>query len=534
MQLSDSVTWIRGAHAWKFGGTLMQRRMFQTRTQVGKGFYFFRDGFGFQPGYTGYEVADMLIGQTDFTATGNPGYVPREVVHWENSVFAQDDWRVSNKLTLNLGLRWDLYTPYYEVDDKLANYDPVTQSLVLPGQNGVPRSTIDTDGNNIGPRVGFNYLIDDKTALRGSYGIFYSLDRGGIDNQLTENPPAVVTEYRFGGAAGAHVRLSDPIPLPTPVDPSSPALPDGSGLVFIPRDTDTSMVQQWSASVQRELTSDTAAMVAYVGTRGRNLAAKLTAAGFGGAVAGRLNTVKYIADSSYDALQVSVRRSQSNGLSYLASYTLSSAETNSPGLFPGNPSRGPAGGGAGATDPRCADPASSTCNLDLDLGPADYDALHRFTLAGTWDLPIAKGNKVAGGWSLNAVLTLQGGNPFTVYSDFGGITRANQNGDPNTGPKTTAQWFDTSVFSRATGPQGTATRNSVRGPGIKTLDLSLFKLFALGNRANLELRFEGFNIFNSALYSQPNNVVIDSNFGKITGTRLNSERQFQLAARVTF
>ncbi|MBI1840877.1 MAG: TonB-dependent receptor, partial [Verrucomicrobia bacterium] len=123
--------WIRGSHNFKFGGTLMQRDLQFERTQFGKGFYFFSDQTSPSPGHTGYEVADMLVAKTAFTATGVPGYVPRETKSWENSIFVQDDWRVDRKLTLNLGLRYDLFTPYYEVDDKLANYDPATQSLVL-------------------------------------------------------------------------------------------------------------------------------------------------------------------------------------------------------------------------------------------------------------------------------------------------------------------------------------------------------------------------------------------------------------------
>ena len=205
----------------------MRRNMSQERTQIGKGFYFYRDGFGFSPGFTGYEVADMLMGSTIFTSTGMPGFVPRNVISWENALFVQDDWHVSPNLTLNLGLRWDVFTPYYEEDDRMANWDPVAQRLVLPDQNGVPRSTIDTDMDNFGPRLGFNYLLSDKTSLRGGYGIFYSLDRGGIDRQLTENPPAVVTEYRFGFDGcipGSCVSLSDPDSVAHPGRPEPPRL----------------------------------------------------------------------------------------------------------------------------------------------------------------------------------------------------------------------------------------------------------------------------------------------------------------------
>jgi hypothetical protein len=527
-QISDSVTWLRGNHTFKTGGTVMRRELANQRTQVGKGFYFYRDAFGFTPGFSGYEVADILVATTDFTATGVPGYIPRNVISYENAVFAQDDWRVNPSLTLNLGLRYDLFTPYYEQNDQLANYDPVTKSLILAGQNGVSRSTIDRDTNNLGPRLGFNYLLNDKTSIRGGYGIFYSVDRGGIDNQLTENPPSVVTEYRFGGDPGSHLRISDPIPLPTPVNPSNPVLPQGSGLVYIPRNSQNTEVQQWSIGVQRELLAKTSAMVAYVGTRAKNLSARITSAGFAGSVADRLTTVMFIGKSSYDALQTSIRMAAWHGLSFLSSYTYSKTTNNTPGLFAGNPSRG-----GTVTDADCIVPGQ-TCNLGLDEGPADFDIPHRFTFAGTYDLPFARNNRIIGGWKMNAVYTVQSGTPFTVYSGFDGIKRADQNGNPNDGPKTTDRWFNTTVFTPAVGAQGTAQRNSVRGPGSRVLDLSLFKTFALTRAGAVEFRIEGFNVLDTPQYSQPNNVVGDTNFGKITGTRLNSERQVQLAVRYLF
>ena len=129
-QISDSVTWLRSNHSFKFGGTLMRRNLVQQRTNIGKGFYFFRDSFGFSPGHSGYEVADMLANSgTNFTATGVPGYVPRTTLSWENALFAQDDWRVNPNLTLNLGLRWDVFTPYYEKNNKLANLRPRRQEV---------------------------------------------------------------------------------------------------------------------------------------------------------------------------------------------------------------------------------------------------------------------------------------------------------------------------------------------------------------------------------------------------------------------
>jgi hypothetical protein len=527
LQISDSVTWLRGNHSFKFGGTMLRREMDENRTRFGKGFYFFRDAFGFAPGYSGYEVADMLLTATNFTATGIPGFVPRDTISWENAVFTQDDWRIKPNLTVNYGLRWDLLTPYYEKNNQLANYDPATGKLLVAGQNGVSRSTLKTNRDNFGPRLGFDYLLSERTALRGAYGIFYSLDRGGIDNQLTENPPAVVTEFRFGDDPGARVKLSQPIPLPDPVSASSPVLPQGSGLVYIPQNSKTTQVQQWNLGVQHELNANTSGMLAYVGNRADNLATVVTSAGFAGSVADRLTTVMYIGSSKYDALQATLRRRESSNLSYLASYTYGDARNQGPGFFPGNPSRG-----GSITDTSCVKAGTQNCDLSLDEGPADYDVRHRFTLAATYALPWAKTNAVLGGWAINTVLTLQSGTPFTVYDQNG--KRADQVATANSGPKRVSQFFNVNAFKPAAGAQGTENRNAVRGPSTHTVDLSIFKTFAMPRYGAIELRVEGFNIFNWAQYNQPGNVIGDPNFGKITGTRLNSERQVQLAARYLF
>jgi hypothetical protein len=527
LQLSDSLTWLSGNHSFKFGGTAMRRSMGQQRTNVGKGYYQLRGEHGFKSGFTGYEVSDILAGRTNGTQAGNPGYVPRTAISWENGLFAQDDWRVMPKLTLNLGLRWDILTPYYESNNKLANFDPETQTLVLPDRNGATRSTMKTNWDNFGPRLGFSYLLNDSTALRGGYGVFYSLDRGGIDNELTENPPAVVTAGWWDGP-NAHIRLSDPIALPPSVDPNNPKLPSGTSIIYIPRDSKNTRVQQWNIDVQHEITSNTSATLAYVGTRGANLATQLSYPWESWGGFSNVKAIMYIGSSKYDSLQAMARRRESNGLSYLASYTYGRATNNTVGFFPGLPS----GGNVSLTDPNCKQ-LNKGCNLNLDRGPADGDARHRFTIAGTYELPWAKGNTYVGGWSVNTVLTLQTGTPFSVYDDWG--KRADMNGNPNNGPKTTDKWFNTSVFSPAKGSQGTEPRNAVRGPGTKTLDLSVFKTFALPRVGALELRVEGFNIFNWAQYNQPVQWRGDSaNFGKITGTRFNSERQVQLAARYIY
>lgn len=127
--------------------------------------------------------------------------------------FAQDDWRINRRLTLNAGLRYELFTPYYELNNRMANFDPFSGRILLAGRDGNSRSLVDTDRNNFAPRIGaaFDLFGNGRTVVRGGWGLFYSLDRGGIANQLTQNPPFIVTQFRFDGP-GSNVRLGQPIP----------------------------------------------------------------------------------------------------------------------------------------------------------------------------------------------------------------------------------------------------------------------------------------------------------------------------------
>jgi hypothetical protein len=425
---------------------------------------------------------------------------------------------VSPKLTLNIGLRWDIYTPYYEKDDRMFNLDPVVNSsgqivggtATIPGQGGVPRATVDTDMNNFGPRVGFAYQIQDRLVIRGSYGVFYTQDRGGIDNQLTENVRTVAyREFNTNSTTGpGHIRLSDPVALASPPNLASPL---STGTVrYIPRDFKTPMYQQFNIGVERELTKATALSVFYVGTRGTDLLAQTQSAN-------NVRALTSVASSWYDSLQISMRRSGAD-FSFLAAYTFGHALNDSPGPFPA---------------PNASAVPTIQDELGVDKGNADYDLRHKFTFAATYALPFAKNNSILGGWMLNGIVTLQTGNYFSVYADN---TRADlvEGQDPNSGPKTSDQWFNTAAFASPSSPYDRSGRNIIEGPGLAAIDMSVFKTFKLAGRTALELRVESFNLLNSPQYGIPNQFVGDANFGRITQTRQNSERQFQFAVRLTF
>ena len=526
-QISDALSWVRGRHTLKFGGALIQRHITSVNVSDGKGFYSFSDTAGtpgttIPLGQTGYEVANMLIGTTAFTAAGTPGLPSATTVSWEDGFFAQDDWRASQRLTLNLGLRYDVFTPPYEVNNRLANYDPATGSIVLAGVNGVSRSTLNTDTNNFGPRIGFAYSLtnDGKTVLRGGYGIFYSLDRGGIANQLTQNPPFIVTQFNFSGP-GSAIPLSGQIPPPAVVNPNNPVLPQGSDVVFQPKDTPATRVQEYNVTVERQLYSQASLSVAYVGTHGNNATAVTTTGGFSGATPTRITTVANVAHSEYNSLQVKVTSRPWHGLSYLAAYTFAKAEDDSPGPFPGISE-------AFRTTPSFAN--------GLAPGLADYDVRHRFTFAGIYDLPrLQEGARaaraIANGWQLNTIITVQDGTPYSV---FGGFGFAELVGNPTAGAGTPSEWFNPAAFVNSNTQDQQSPRNFLRGPGYASVDLSLFRKFVATERLGIEFRAEAFNLFNHPEFSLPNNTCCGGTFGAITTTITNSERQIQFGLRFVF
>jgi hypothetical protein len=212
-QFNDTVTWTHGKHVFKFGTDIIRRQLNLYRPLAGKGFFALPgNGFNGQTFATGYEVSDLLAGFVDDYSHGpNVGRVGTR--SWENGFFIQDDWRITPRLTFNLGLRYDVFTWPVEVLNRQANFNLVTGALDVAGQNGNSDSLIKNNYNNFGPRVGFAYQLtnDGKTVVRGGYGLFYFLDRGGISNQLAQNPP-FAGENTVTAAQGFRITLSGALP----------------------------------------------------------------------------------------------------------------------------------------------------------------------------------------------------------------------------------------------------------------------------------------------------------------------------------
>lgn len=531
-QFSDALTWTKGNHTMKFGGTIIRRSVEGVPSDfAAKGFYFFSDfvatpGNTVPGGQTGYEVSDVIAGKTNFTVADRQDLVnPPVTQSWENGFFFQDDWRANRRVTFNLGLRYEIFTPYTEEQDRLANYDPTTMTLVLPNTNGVGRSTVDTDWNNFAPRVGVAIDLrgDTRTILRGGYGIFYSLDRGGVENQLTKNPPFFVQQFIFGGVGG-NVRISEAIPLPPAVDPNAPSIPNGNTIRYVPVDTRNTLVHQYNITFEHQLTDDLSITAAYVGTHAENVNAIISqGTTFTDQIGNRVTTIANIAESNYNSLQIKAQQRPWHGLSYLLSYTYGKATDNAAGPFPG-PN---VAGRTAATDPD---------NLDLDEGATGYDVRHRFTWAGTYEVGDLDGKPdavryILGDWQANGIVTIQSGAPFTVY---GGFNRAQIIGEPYRDLDNPDAYLNPSAFRDSTGPTDQMERNSLYGPGYVTVDASLFRRVELTEKLTAEFRFEAFNLFNTPQYATPVVFRSDGNFGRILNTIGNTERQLQLGFRLIF
>jgi hypothetical protein len=551
-QINDAVRITRGEHSISLGANIIWRQVNLFRPNRGKGFFSIGPGTGRT---TGYEVSELLVGFIDNYTIGPPfGMVGTR--NWETGFFLQDDWRVSRNLTLNLGLRYDYYTWPTEVANRQANFDIQTGSLLIAGQGGNSESLIPTDKNNFAPRIGFAYDLsgDGNTVIRGGYGIFYFLDRGGIDNQLAQNPPfSGFSQFNFDD--GVRITLSGRGPngnndsrLATGPLPTG----DTSGLDLTnPRDVTVfaalptnrvSSVQQWNLQVQRQLDANTALSVGYVGTHGDNLMTyyNLNRQAYNAAPGtrrfpnlGNVNVQDTLGESSYHSLQTQLERRLSRGVQLLAAYTWGHAIDDSPGAFDNVSTR------------------VDFANFQLERGNSSLDVRHRFVLSSIYELPFGRGRRfgndspavvdhVLGGWQLNGILTLQSGLPFDLVDPGNPETRPDLIGDPNIAGDPD-RYFNRAAFARVptngAGVKlrpGTAGRNILVGPGTRQLDMSIFKEFSITERIRTQFRTEVFNVTNTPQYSQPNADITSGDFGRIRSTRLGTNRQIQFALRVSF
>ena len=499
-----------------------------------------------------FNLADFMFGLRSTYALSNILVANlRQNMHF---LYLQDDWRATERLTLNLGVRYEYATPWVEKDNILSNFDPATRQMVLARDGSLEdRATVNPDRNNIGPRLGLAYTLTNRTVLRGGYGVSYvHFHRAGGANVLPINGPQVINAVVVQSNAldpafrrteqGYDAGLTDP----------SRFNPLAANITYMPKDYHSSQVQSWFASVQREFGPRMIVDVAYVGNRADDLllfanlnqAAPNNAAGTIPLQARR--PIPEFADitysfnggkSRYHALHAKVDWRVRAGFSLLSSLTLSQTKDN----------------GAGSLEnPNGNFPAPQDFNnLDADFGLSAYHQPYNSTTSLIWTTPFQ--NPLARDWQIAAINTIYSGEPVTftytplasfvvsgIQQDFRGANnyRPNVIGDPYApeAERTVQNWFNRNnvvVPTDLSQPFGNAERNSVRGPAYRQIDLALSRRIPMPWPSGaVELRAEFFNLLNRTNFRAPNGNRSAAAFGTITSTY--DPRQAQLGVKVLF
>jgi len=562
-QANANLTYIRNRHSIKTGWQTIRRHLnFFESQDPARGFFNFNAEFTNNTrGAGGSPIASLLL--------GFPTQISRATLFgsfglraWEHSWYLQDDFKVSRRLTLNLGLRHEIFLPLTEVAGRLANFnfDPAN-----PAPNLIPALGSDkyagrkTDNNNLAPRVGFAYLLSSngRTVVRGSYGTHYVSVHYAGQGALGRNVPFMPIQVFAPGSLNVGRNLTDGIPIPRFNPLTSAAQVQAAAVAgqvgqiqAVDRDTKYSKSLQWGLNVQHEIGEGLLIDVGYLGSRGLNLfsAYNLNQAQPGaGAVAARrpwqpisniatLNFLGYFGASTYHGMVTKLQKNWKNGTSLMAVYTYGKSIDDSIAASSGQTNR--VAGYQDINNRRQARAAST------------FDVTHRFVLSGVYEIPIARAatgalKAIAAGWQANAIVTMQSGLPITPTMAASNLNNAGAYQLPNricdgtlpAGERSISRWFDTSCFVAPPAfTYGNSGLNILRGPNLRLVDLAFLKNFALPFREGMRLQFraEAFNLANRANFRQPNfNIGVPAG-GTITSTLTGFGRQIQMVAKVEF
>ncbi len=530
----DTLSWIRGAHALKAGVDIMAPMTNQFMDVPAT-----RGSLRFRNSFTGNPMADFLLGYASDLQLSNVFVVEQR--HQAQMYFVQDDWKVNPRLSLNLGLRYDYMTPALEANNAQTNFNPAGAGALVFATSGSveDRGLVHPDRNNVAPRVGVVVKLDEKTNLRGGWGIFYNLfDRVGSEDQLALNVPGLVNKSVTQTSGAPVMILNQGFPagfLNAPnLNPAAGQL-TGVRLRAVDQNDPNTMIQQASFGIQRELPASLVLSADFVVTRGSNLATLVnlnqplpTAAGnnaLGPLPYPNFGFIEWRADngkSDYKGVDLGLERRFARGYAFGLAYTLGKSQDNASEQL--------------TTQGSNAFPQDSR-DFTNWYGPSDYDVRHRFSANFVWNLPIGS-NPIARDWIVSGVYVARSGRPFTVNQGNNNVG-INMTGLPNVvgnteGPQTVSQWFNTAAFQAVpSGTFGNELRNRLTGPGFQNMDLTIQRQIRLGSGTVVGLRWDIFNLFNTVNFGLPNrDLASPATLGTITSLA-SDPRTMQISVRLT-
>jgi hypothetical protein len=586
-QFDDGLSWSHGRHNFKFGGQLSR--------QIIKTFYAGNNGelglMDFDGRFTspGVAAASGGDGGADFVLGLDYQYGRgiSTIKTWQQSsnligAYAEDTWRLTNSLTLNLGLRYDAHTPWVEANDQQANYNIATGNIDLAGKNGASRALYDGfyGGRDFQPRIGFAWTpaaLGGRTVFRGAFTISSYLEGTGTNLRLPLNPPFTPPEInaQYNGTALPGTNTTDGIPTPSTASCAAPAYACYAGAflrVWDPK-VQPAIADEYNATVQHQFAGNTTVQVGYVGQRGTHLmvpfdyaqrvllpnsscstppctgpspyfAANPTLYSVLGASA-TVSGTKSNGTMRYNSLQAVLQKEVSQGLQYQVSYTFSKCMSDNTGYY-----------GAWSNALSASAYWQNVYDQRSEYAPCYYDATHVISSYAVYDLPVGRGkmlgknvnavvNEVIGGWAVSPIVSFRTGWPMPVQNandnsgTFGRGARANCNGIPAITKTAISgigiQWFtNTGQFTNpATGSFGNCSPqlDGLRSPHFTDVDMSLHKDFPITERFRLQFRTDFINAFNHVQFNAPN-MNLGSTMGQITGAQ--PPRNIQLAMKLYY
>jgi hypothetical protein len=582
--LTDSLAWVRGKHELKFGGEFQRDQLNTLLGIASNGFFVFAP-----VPITGDAFADFLIGQPVVFMQGG-GQLPRGMRASNYNLYVQDSYKATSRLTVNVGLRYELPQPYSEIHNENELFVPNRQSsiqptappgLLFPGDRGVGPGLIPREYRAFAPRLGFAWdpTGNARWTVRAAYGIFYDPYYNGEGGPL-QAPESAAPWFKT-------IQESFPSnfanPLPSGSNPFAPNFagrPQSLTLLTLDPNLKLPYAQDWNFTVEHSFGQGWLLEVGYVGTKGTKLprfiesnppalCSTLPLAQQSSCISGEQQNVNAyrpysgcdpsnpglcnygsiglitgVTNSNYNSLQTSLRKRLGYGVSFLASYTFSKSldDVSSFNIAGSAPTLV-----AGENDL-----AQNPWDLAAEYGRSLFDARQRFVFSYQWELPFWKEShtwyqSALGNWQLNGIASASTGTPFTVYDssdpslqgsspEISGFVgdRPNLVGNPNNGPKTASEWFNTRAFQQNTqlGTFGNAGRNIVQAAGLCQWDFGVSKNFRLAESATLQFRGEFFNILNRVNFGVPNDDISSPTFGQVQSAA--PPRQIQLALKLLF